>query len=85
MVEAARPPDAATIAGEGQERLLAAIETLPSAQRAVITLRDVQGFDADSVSELLEVSAGNQRVLLHRARSAVRADFERYLEEGEQR
>ncbi|MGI8806054.1 MAG: RNA polymerase sigma factor [Thermoleophilaceae bacterium] len=75
-----RPPDVETIAGEGHERLLAAIEKLPPAQRAVITLRDVQGFDSESVCDLLEVSAANQRVLLHRGRSAVRSGFERYLE-----
>jgi len=79
-----RPPDVETIAGEGHERLLAAIEKLPPAQRAVITLRDVQGFDSESVCDLLEVSAANQRVLLHRGRSAVRSGFERYLE-GEDR
>ena len=80
-----RPPDVETIAGEGHERLLAAIEKLPSAQRAVITLRDVQGFDSESVCDLLEVSAANQRVLLHRGRSAVRSEFERYLEGGDDR
>jgi len=77
-----RPPDEATIAAEGHERLLAAIEGLRPGQRTVITLRDVQGWDSDSVCDLLEVSAANQRVLLHRARSTVRREFERYLEEG---
>lgn len=77
-----QPPEAETIAGEGHELLLAAIEKLPPAQRAVITLRDVQGFDSESVCDLLEVSSANQRVLLHRGRSAVRSEFERYLEGG---
>jgi RNA polymerase sigma-70 factor, ECF subfamily len=71
-----------------QERLLSqevlkrvedAIERLPPAQRAVIRLRDVDGWDADEVCELLGLSHGNQRVLLHRARSKVRASLERYL------
>jgi RNA polymerase sigma-70 factor (ECF subfamily) len=56
-----------------------AIEDLPPAQRAVITLRDIQGWDAADVSAALDVSAGNQRVLLHRARSRVRAELERQL------
>ena len=35
---------------------------------------------ADEVCALLEISAGNQRVLLHRARSRVRAALERHLD-----
>ena len=50
-----------------------AIDTLPPAQRQVITLRDIVGLPAEDVAELLGVSDGNQRVLLHRARARVRA------------
>lgn len=53
-----------------------AIERLPAMQRAVITLRDVHGWDGAEVCDALELSDGNQRVLLHRARSRVRADLE---------
>ena len=61
-------------------RLVAdAIELLPLAQRSVIRLRDIEGWDADEVCDLLGLSHGNQRVLLHRARSKVRAALERYL------
>ena len=56
------------------------IESLPSAQRQVIELRDVEGLDSDEVCKLLDLSAGNQRVLLHRARSQVRRALEIYLE-----
>ena len=59
----------------------AAIETLPPAQRRVIELRDVEGWPADEVCQLLELSEGNQRVLLHRARSKARATLERHLDE----
>src|SRR5262249_43991889 len=41
---------------------------LPEAQREVLLLRDIEGVSAPDVSELLGVSDGNQRVLLHRAR-----------------
>lgn len=54
------------------------LETLPPAQRLVMALRDVQGWTAEDVCEALEISGGNQRVLLHRARSRVRAALERY-------
>jgi RNA polymerase sigma-70 factor (ECF subfamily) len=57
-----------------------AIADLPPAQRAVITMRDVQGCGPEEVCAVLEVSDGNQRVLLHRARSRVRAALESHLD-----
>jgi RNA polymerase sigma-70 factor (ECF subfamily) len=57
-----------------------AIEELPAAQRVVITMRDVGGCSAEEVCGTLDVSDGNQRVLLHRARSHVRKALERHLD-----
>jgi RNA polymerase sigma-70 factor (ECF subfamily) len=65
--------------GELEQQLRAAIDLLPAAQREVITLRDVEGFSAEEVCELLDLTEANQRVLLHRARARVRATLERYL------
>ena len=59
-----------------------AIEDLPPAQRAVITMRDTQGLSSDEVCNVLDLTETNQRVLLHRARTKVRRALERYLEEG---
>jgi len=73
-------PEERLLAAEARERVQAAIDALPEAQRAVITLRDVLGMDAEEAAELLEVSPGNQRVLLHRARAKVRSALEGYLE-----
>jgi RNA polymerase sigma-70 factor (ECF subfamily) len=56
-----------------------AIEKLPEAQRDVILLRDVDGWEPMEVSDILGITDGNQRVLLHRARSKVRAALEEYL------
>ena len=56
-----------------------AIGTLPDAQREVILLRDVDGWTPMEVSDVLGITDGNQRVLLHRARSKVRAALEEYL------
>jgi RNA polymerase sigma-70 factor (ECF subfamily) len=56
------------------------IEQLPDAQRIVITMRDVEGCEPEEVCAALEISEGNQRVLLHRARSRVRAALERHLD-----
>ena len=60
--------------------VFAEIERLPPAQRSVITMRDVQGCSPDEVCAVLEISDGNQRVLLHRARSRGRAALERHLD-----
>jgi RNA polymerase sigma-70 factor (ECF subfamily) len=56
-----------------------AIEDLPPVQRTVITLRDMQGWDPEEVSAALQISDGNQRVLLHRARSKVRSALEAHF------
>jgi RNA polymerase sigma-70 factor (ECF subfamily) len=58
-----------------------ALEALPESQREVITLRDVLGYSSVEVCNVLAISGTNQRVLLHRARSRVRAAVERYLQQ----
>lgn len=58
------------------------IAQLPEGQREVIWLRDVEGLDSDEVCLLLNLSEANQRVLLHRARSRVRAALEVQLTPG---
>jgi len=57
-----------------------AIGVLLGRQRVVLTWRDVQGFSAEEVCEMLQLSPGNQRVLLHRARAQVREALESYLD-----
>jgi RNA polymerase sigma-70 factor (ECF subfamily) len=69
-------------AGETLTLIADVLRELPDRQREVIVLRDLQGLSSDEVGELLELTPGNQRVLLHRARSKVRAALERHLEEG---
>lgn len=71
-------PEEGLLAGETREVIATAIAELPVAQRTVIGLRDVEGWSAEEVGEALEISAGNQRVLLHRARSRVRNAIEDY-------
>lgn len=56
-----------------------AIDKLPAKQKQVIVLRDVEGCSAEEVCLALEISDANQRVLLHRARSKVRAELESRL------
>jgi RNA polymerase sigma-70 factor (ECF subfamily) len=72
-------PEDALLAEETLDQVRAAIAQLPPRQQEVIVLRDVEGWDAAEVSDALGLTDGNQRVLLHRARSKVRGDLERYL------
>jgi RNA polymerase sigma-70 factor (ECF subfamily) len=73
-------PDVALEDRETLRVALRAIATLPLAQQTVIRMRDVEGYSSDEVCAALEVSAANQRVLLHRARSRVRAELEAHLD-----
>jgi RNA polymerase sigma-70 factor (ECF subfamily) len=61
--------------------VMGAIAELPEAQQAVIRMRDVEGYSSAEVCDALDVSEGNQRVLLHRARSRVRAALERHFDD----
>jgi RNA polymerase sigma-70 factor, ECF subfamily len=72
-------PERALLSGELRARIEAAIADLPESQRLIITLRDVQGWTPEEVCESLGLSDGNQRVLLHRARSRVRTALDEYL------
>lgn len=64
--------DAAGLAGA----LRAALAALPPMQRQVVALRDVDGLDSREVCSVLDITAGNQRVLLHRGRSGLRRALE---------
>lgn len=72
-------PEAALRSAETLDVVRRAIAELPEQQRAVITLRDLEGWDAEETRNALEVSETNQRVLLHRARAKVRAALEAYF------
>jgi len=72
-------PEDRLLAAETRQRIAQAIDALPANQRAVISLRDVEGWSADEVRNALDLSEVNQRVLLHRGRARVRKELERYL------
>jgi RNA polymerase sigma-70 factor (ECF subfamily) len=66
------------LSAEAVEKVYEAIADLPEVQRRVVTLRDVEGLGAGEVCDLLELSEGNQRVLLHRARTKLRQALAEY-------
>ena len=52
--------------------LQSALDRLPSRQREVVLLRDVEGLSGEEAGEVLGLRPGNQRVLLHRGRAGLR-------------
>lgn len=72
-------PEESVLGREVRDLVDAALERLPQRQRLVMELRDVLGYDGQEVADLLDLSVGNQRVLLHRARAFVRRELELYF------
>lgn len=75
-------PEGAVLSAEINDVVRAALAGLPQAQRTVMELRDIHGYEAAEVCEALSLTDGNQRVLLHRARAAVRQKIESYFLEN---
>jgi RNA polymerase sigma-70 factor, ECF subfamily len=75
-------PEGTALDRETLAVLRSALEALPRAQRVVVALRDVHGWPAADVCAALELSEANQRVLLHRGRSRLRAVLERYFSDA---
>jgi len=69
-------PEHALETAEAAQVIREAVAQLPQTQRAVITLRDMIGCTAEETCNALALSDANQRVLLHRARTKVRAALE---------
>jgi RNA polymerase sigma-70 factor (ECF subfamily) len=59
-----------------------ALADLPQPQQSVVTLRDVEGLSTKEVSQLLELTDANTRVLLHRGRAKIREIVEDELKGG---
>ncbi|HTW06752.1 MAG TPA: sigma-70 family RNA polymerase sigma factor [Acidimicrobiales bacterium] len=75
-------PEDQLLSNEACQVVRQAVAALPESQRAVIELRDLDGYEPDEVCEALGLTPGNQRVLLHRARASVRASVENYFSES---
>jgi RNA polymerase sigma-70 factor (ECF subfamily) len=80
-LDPASSPERSLLTKELGERLQTAVDAIPPNLRAVLWLRDVEGWSAAEVCNALAIQETNQRVLLHRARARVRAALEPYLKE----
>ncbi|MEP6987764.1 MAG: sigma-70 family RNA polymerase sigma factor [Chloroflexota bacterium] len=72
-------PEAQLLGQETRSIIFHTIESLSPNQQQVIRLRDVDGFSAEEVCNMLQLSESNQRVLLHRARERVRQALDTYF------
>jgi RNA polymerase sigma-70 factor (ECF subfamily) len=72
-------PEGTALDREAMAVVRRALKDLPRAQRVVVAMRDVHGWPSADVCAALELSEANQRVLLHRGRSRLRAVLERYF------
>jgi RNA polymerase sigma-70 factor, ECF subfamily len=75
-------PEARLLTHEARVQIRAAINALPARQRVVITMRDLEGCSSEEVCNVLGLNETNQRVILHRARSKVRAMLAAYYLDG---
>jgi RNA polymerase sigma-70 factor (ECF subfamily) len=76
-------PERRLLSLETREHLKDALAELPERQRLIVGLRDIDGHSAEEVCDLLGLSPENQRVLLHRGRSRLRAVLEEYFDEAD--
>ena len=72
-------PEEALLASEVRDVVADAVRRLPPQQRAVLTLRDIEGFTGPEAAAMLDLTEGNQRVLLHRARARLRVDLDEHV------
>ena len=78
-------PEDRVLNSEVRVCLESAIARLTSAQRIVLILRDIEGWSAGEVCDLLEITPENQRVRLHRARLRIRDAVNSHLAKGNER
>ena len=76
----ANTPERLLLCKETGVYLEKAIAALPPAQRLVLAMHDIEDLSFSEICNILGISQTNGYVLLHRARSRVRATIERYLE-----
>jgi len=75
-------PERSALDAESRSFIEHAVDRLPPDQREVLTMRDLLDWSAVEVCDALGITDANQRVLLHRGRSKVRATLERHYGEG---
>lgn len=76
-------PEEQLLSAETMKVVIAAIADTPDTQAAVLVLHDIEGWPSDEICRALELTDGNRRLLLHRARNRIRAALELYFDESQ--
>ncbi len=71
-VESGDSPDDTVIKSERSSMLKNALNQLSLEHKEIITLRDIEGYSYEEISELLSIEAGTVKSRINRARSALR-------------
>lgn len=71
-------PEAILANNELSDIICQTFEQLPAQQQAVLTLYDLERESMTEICNILDISASNARVLLHRARSAIQQKIAQY-------
>ena len=66
---------------EDARALFAAIRELPENQRVAFTLHKVEGLSYQEVSEVMETTVSSVESLMHRAKTNLRKELEKYFEQ----
>ena len=75
----AEPPDAQLEKRERDEQVVAALGRLDAEYRAVLVMRDIEGFDYQQMADVLDLPLGTLKSRLFRARLALRDELKEYL------
>jgi RNA polymerase sigma-70 factor (ECF subfamily) len=78
--EGAAAPEELVEQGERNRAVLAALDRLDAEYRAVLVMRDVEGFDYQQMADLLGLPLGTLKSRLFRARIALRDELRPYME-----
>jgi RNA polymerase sigma-70 factor (ECF subfamily) len=71
-------PETLLLRKEARQAIERELALLPATQRAIVSLRDLEGWSSEEVCNVMEIRETNQRVLLHRGRMRLRAALEGY-------
>jgi len=76
-------PDALLTSSEMRNCIEATMARLPELQQAVFVLKDLEHYSFEEICNILDISASNARVLLHRARISLFGKIEHFQDSGE--
>ncbi|GAA0206643.1 RNA polymerase sigma factor [Kangiella japonica] len=76
-------PDELLSAGELKDCLKKHMDKLPDKQQQLLNLRDIGGLDMEAICNILEITASNARVLLHRGRDKMQRVIAKFQRTGE--